>query len=321
MVGTGPLDEAINAYERSISLNSASLFAYMELGDLYAFYRGRFDKAMVYLRQAVALDPTRWRNSQRLWICYESLGQKNAMEEVMFWAKATQALADHLSKGMTASRDSALMEDKETWAKTYRQTVWEHAHWPMRSILLSTDLRAGRVDLALKLYQTLFPFVFEEEVVIGEPVMIYGHGFPVIIQAHVAMEVAEILIQKGDRERADYLLDQAWGWISKQPRLKTSILFVLEGIGIYDAVRFTLKGEKEKALLALREAINAGYRNNRPFDLSALDPLREEPEFIDMMEEIETDMAQQLANIRRMEANGELAAIPEKIRKLVEGEK
>ncbi len=40
------------------------------------------------------------------------------------------------------------------------------------------------------------------------------------------------------------------------------------------------------------------------------EPLWELPEFQAMMAEVEAEMAQQLANLREMERNGELAAIP-----------
>ncbi len=40
------------------------------------------------------------------------------------------------------------------------------------------------------------------------------------------------------------------------------------------------------------------------------EPLWELPEFQTMMAEVEAEMAQQLANLREMERNGEFAAIP-----------
>ncbi len=41
-----------------------------------------------------------------------------------------------------------------------------------------------------------------------------------------------------------------------------------------------------------------------------LESLHDEPEFQAMVAEIEADMAEQLARVREMEKNGELAAIP-----------
>ncbi len=42
-----------------------------------------------------------------------------------------------------------------------------------------------------------------------------------------------------------------------------------------------------------------------------LESLHDEPEFQAMIEEIEADMAEQLARVREMERNGELEPIPE----------
>jgi hypothetical protein len=42
-----------------------------------------------------------------------------------------------------------------------------------------------------------------------------------------------------------------------------------------------------------------------------LEPLYDEPEYRAMVEEIEADMAEQLARVREMERNGELEPIPE----------
>ncbi len=44
---------------------------------------------------------------------------------------------------------------------------------------------------------------------------------------------------------------------------------------------------------------------------SPFEPLWKLPEFQAMVAEIEADMAEQLARVREMERNGELAAIPE----------
>ena len=62
-----------------------------------------------------------------------------------------------------------------------------------------------------------------------------------------------------------------------------------------DVEIYALRGEIEKALSALREAIDAGLRHYwwlLPRKLN-LQSLWEEPEFLAMMTELETDMARQ----------------------------
>jgi hypothetical protein len=78
---------------------------------------------------------------------------------------------------------------------------------------------------------------------------------------------------------------------------------------------YGLRGDKQKALSALRQAINEGWRGlDWRYFLkhdSALESLHDEPEYQAMVAEIEADMAVQLARVREMERSGELELIPE----------
>ena len=77
---------------------------------------------------------------------------------------------------------------------------------------------------------------------------------------------------------------------------------------------YALRGDKQKALAALRQAIDEGWRYFWWYYLKydpILASLHDEPEFQAMVAEIEADMAAQLARVREMERNGELEPIPE----------
>jgi hypothetical protein len=83
---------------------------------------------------------------------------------------------------------------------------------------------------------------------------------------------------------------------------------------IADVQIYALQGEKQKALSALRQAIDEGWRSMWWYFLKqdpSLESLHDEPEFQAMVAEIEADMAEQLARVREMERNGELEPIPE----------
>ena len=86
------------------------------------------------------------------------------------------------------------------------------------------------------------------------------------------------------------------------------------GYRIADVQIYALKGDKQKALSALRRAIDEGWRRFWWYYLKqdpSLESLHDEPEFQAMVAEIEADMATQLARVREMERNGELEPIPE----------
>ena len=76
---------------------------------------------------------------------------------------------------------------------------------------------------------------------------------------------------------------------------------------------YLLQGDTQRALAALREAVEGGWRygwwllEREPI----YEPLWALPEFQAMVAEIEADMAEQLARVREMERNGELEPIPE----------
>jgi hypothetical protein len=123
-----------------------------------------------------------------------------------------------------------------------------------------------------------------------------------------AIELALISSKTGDQGHADLLLNRSFQHIQTLPRLSSS------GYGIADVQIYALQGEKEKALSALRQAIDEGWRSLWWYSLKldpTLESLHDEPEFQAMVAEIEADMAAQLARVREMERNGELEPIPE----------
>ncbi len=75
-----------------------------------------------------------------------------------------------------------------------------------------------------------------------------------------------------------------------------------------------MRGDKQKALSALQQAIDEGWRASWWYYLKydpTLESLHDEPEFQAMVAEIEADMAAQLVRVREMQTSGELTAIPE----------
>jgi hypothetical protein len=76
---------------------------------------------------------------------------------------------------------------------------------------------------------------------------------------------------------------------------------------------YALQGQKQKALSALRQAIDEGWRVFWWYSLKYdpnLKSLHDTPEYQAMVAEIEADMAIQLERVREMERNGELEPIP-----------
>ena len=175
------------------------------------------------------------------------------------------------------------------------------ASFPLRAgmalaVLRNHELREGRPAEARALYERHNPELLSED----DPIIDsnnYGS----------AIDLAWVLIRTGERDRADLLLDRSLEYIQTIPRLGF-------GYGIADVEIYALQGDKQKALSALRQAIDEGWRVHWWYDLKHdpnLESLHDEPEFQAMVAEIEADMAAQLARVREMERNGELEPIPE----------
>jgi hypothetical protein len=121
-----------------------------------------------------------------------------------------------------------------------------------------------------------------------------------------AIDLALVLSRTGEQAQADLLLNRAFEYIQTLPRLGA------EGYGIADVEIYALWGNKPKALSALRQAIDEGWRSLWWYLLKHnpnLESLHDEPEYQAMVAEIEANMAVQLERVREMARNGELTAI------------
>jgi hypothetical protein len=165
-----------------------------------------------------------------------------------------------------------------------------------REFLLNHALRAGRIAEALALFEDDFPELLSEE-------------NPTVNRTNYqeAIGLAAVFLIAGEQQRADLLLDRSLQQIQLIPRLGVG------GYDIADAQIYAIRGERQKALSALRTAIDEGWRGFWWYIFEhdpSLESLHDEPEFQAMVSEIEADMAGQLARVQEMEKNGELEPIP-----------
>jgi tetratricopeptide (TPR) repeat protein len=169
--------------------------------------------------------------------------------------------------------------------------------WMAVALLRNHELRAGRYPEARALYEEIFPELLNED----DPKL----G---VANYQIAIDLALVLSRAGEQERADLLLNRSLQHIQTHQRLGWF------GYQIADVQIYALQGDKRKALSALRQAIDEGWRLFWWYFLEhdpSLDSLHDEPEYQAMVAEIEADMAAQLERVREMERNGELAPIPE----------
>jgi hypothetical protein len=113
-------------------------------------------------------------------------------------------------------------------------------------------VRDGRVDEALARHVKYFPELKRDP----------------IANWSGAVDYAWLLQIAGDTQRADKILDQCMDLVRTRPRLGN------HGFAIMDVHIYALQGRKAEALLALREAVDEGWRKSWPFFLK-YDPVLE----------------------------------------------
>jgi TolB-like protein/DNA-binding winged helix-turn-helix (wHTH) protein/Tfp pilus assembly protein PilF len=292
----GRFDESLAWHERFLEIDPGNASSYTQIGMHHRYVSGRIDKAVVSLAKALALDPRSQFNLAVLAWQFLDLGDPDQAE---YWIARAMELGSESFIPNAAMHILALYRGDEAAALHHGRKAF--AIWPRQlpdvvMFLRDHEVRAGRYIEARALYEKLFPELLSE------------HDPKVDLRNfQAAIDLTLILSRTGEQERADLLLDRSLQQIQSRSRLGR------RGYGIADVQIYALQGEKQKALSALREAIDEGWRAEwwSWFRKPDLESLHDEPEFQAMVAEIEADMAAQLARVREMERNGELEPIPE----------
>ena len=181
---------------------------------------------------------------------------------------------------------AALYRGQSDLALKYAQNALKAM--PQANVMLAVqrdaDLRTNDFASARRRYARAYPELL-------------ATGAPKVDAANcgAAIDLALVLRRSGDDAAADKLLDLSDIAMRGLPRLGGS------GFGIADVQMYALRGEKAKALSALRAAEQARWRGPnwryyRDHDPS-LDSIRNEPEFKAVSADIRRDMAHQRAEL------------------------
>jgi tetratricopeptide (TPR) repeat protein len=182
-----------------------------------------------------------------------------------------------------------------------RQTLVNHTvdRWgsettAVRAVLIGA-FNQGRANNALQLFRQVQPELFE-----ASPVINGGNALQ-------AVDAAHLLQLAGQNELASTLLEAVLA--AYDVPYAISDVWVLTA----RAQALALLGEKQAALNELRQQVDNGWRTLWRWETEFnpnFESLRDEPEFLAIIEFLSTDMARQLEDVRAMETAGEIPSPP-----------
>ena len=295
----GRIKEAQLHYRRVIEMDPGFPGAYADMGMLDRFVYAQLDEAVRWYRRSIELDPGNTRRLASLGQTYLDLGDPDQAEYWITRAIDLGSANDFANYGMSAL--NLYRGDDAAAAEFARKSHIGGLRWLALTPIRDHELREGRAADVRALYEQYYSILFSDE----EPEIALWN-----IQA--AIDLALVLSQTGEQERANLLLNLALQYIQTAPKLRFTFADIIADVQIY-----ALQGDNTKALSSLRQAIDRGWRHAWWYFAEHspnLDSIRDEPEFQTMMEEIRADMAEQLARVQEWDANGELAPIPKSLK-------
>jgi tetratricopeptide (TPR) repeat protein len=278
----GRFPEAMDAYRKGATIDPLRPGSYSARAGLLTYALGKPADAVPFAQRAMELDPGNPGNAGFLAWLHFDLGNDADASRLLSVARQVGP-DDYFVLTMSAAINQARGDQQGAVHDAERLLANDSRDVFGLVLLRDRDLQAGRPELALARYARAYP-----ELVETPSPTVDGSNWI------AAIELALVLQTAGERESAQVLLDRSLQVIRALPRLGGA------GYGIGDVQIHALRGDKVKALAALREAATAGWRRDwryyRDFDRN-LASIRDEPEFKAVFADIERDMARQRAEL------------------------
>lgn len=282
----GRLDDALTQYLKAIEINPEFIVGHRQLAYLYWGHLGQLDEAATHLIKVDAIDSSRAAGFL-LALIFWDLGDEQKADR---WFNRALAADDDSWFAMSVSAMVAIYRRDQAAAAEFAGKVLDQQPRDAYSqrILRDHDLGANKPAAARDRYAAAFPELFNE----GGPDVQLGN-------VPAAVDLTHVLMSLGESDKAEQLLSGVESLIASDRSLAGALRkSVVTRIHL-------LRGDKEGALAELRDVIDAGWREDWRFFLEfdpVLDPIRDDPRFHDMLEDIRSDMAGQLARFEASEA-------------------
>ena len=283
---SGRVDDALTQYLKAIEIDPEFVVGHRQLALLYWQQLGRLDEAVSHYIQADTIEPDPDVGFQ-LALMFWDLGDEQQADR---WFNRALAADDDSWFAVSVSAMIAIYRGDQSAAINFAGKAVDQQprdSYPQR-ILRDHDLGAGNPTAARDRYAVAFPELFDE-------------SGPDVQRGNVmaAVDLAYVLQSLGESDKAEQLLSGVESWLANDR--------ILAGAPRNSMVAriHLLRGDEEGALAELRDVIDVGWREDWRFFLefdAVLRPIRDDPRFQAMLENIRADMAGQLARLRAREA-------------------
>ena len=288
---SGDFENALTRYKQIVDVAPNHAFAYVYIAAIHYLVYGQVDESLIWYQKAVENDPLSPSLAAAQALAYLELGDPDSahvfvdrglqMSPTTFWPLwASLLLNIHVGNAEAAGQDArALLEG-------------DPGFYPALNYLRNVDIADGRYEAAASRYARAYQELTQ-------------HEEPKVDQYNcvAAIDLALVLKHLDQHERAADLLEGALAVLASLPRLGT------DGYWIADVQAYALQDRPERALAALRQAIDEGWRNFSWYFLDHnpnLDSIRDEPEFQRLRQLIREDMAAQAIRAEELRASGDL---------------
>lgn len=253
-------------------------------------WSGRIDLAMPFMMESIEADIEDYENWAYTGVWYDMLGDSETADRYLDYALEVGPNAPAVLKCLVQVLDRR-GKHKEALAIAQRaleegfEDRWFSNQTFLRQIRKEA-LATGEYQVALDWYAARYPEIQGTTPSIS------------IDNAQVAADLALLMINAGQSDRAQVLLDAALAWYeeTQQPGVHGYMT------NIVDVHLLLLRGDKTAALATLREAVDGGWRYDWPMHIENqnLDAIRNEPEYEEIIANIEADMATQLIAVQNL---------------------
>lgn len=281
-------DESKFHLRKSIEIDPGFARGYWGLANVYQQIDGDLDDAAIVAKRALELDSAVPTHYSLLASIYIDLGDD--AEAARWLAEAGKLDSEGINYVVTALHLAMLRGDKEAAARMSEEYLDVHSY----SIMVATPainahLKAGRFQNAVDIIGARDPNLLD-----SKNIKISNRN------VRSAIALTNVYQRAGATQQARELLNRIVAYL-ESPSFRTFPLFQISDVQI-----LILQGKKAEALATLRQHVDAGWRFQAHYHLTfdpVLDPIREEPEFIAIAEDVRADIAAQRESLREMLAN------------------